>query len=56
MRDAIALHLELETAEGARPEVAAVRLGSAADAIGARLDHLPPACSPTCWTSTRDRL
>jgi len=42
VRDAIALHLELTTADDPRPEVAAVHLGAAADVIGLRLDQLPP--------------
>ncbi|MDJ0343087.1 metal-dependent phosphohydrolase [Streptomyces sp. H10-C2] len=42
VRDAITLHLEPETADDPRPEVAAVHLGAAADVIGARLDQLPP--------------
>lgn len=38
---AIALHLELSSADDPRPEVAAVHLGAAADVLGARLDQLP---------------
>lgn len=40
-RAAIALHLELSSADDPRPEVAAVHLGAAADVLGARLDQLP---------------
>jgi hypothetical protein len=40
--DAIALHMELSTAEDLRPEVAGVHLGAAADVVGLRLDQLAP--------------
>lgn len=40
-RAAVALHLELSSADDPRPEVAAVHLGAAADVLGARLDQLP---------------
>ncbi|MFV0126268.1 metal-dependent phosphohydrolase [Streptomyces sp. HMX112] len=42
VRDAIALHMEITTADDTRPEVAAVHLGAAADVMGLRLDQLPP--------------
>ncbi|MCP3822705.1 metal-dependent phosphohydrolase [Streptomyces sp. A3M-1-3] len=42
VRDAIALHLEISTADDPRPEVAAVHLGAAADVAGLQLDQLPP--------------
>jgi hypothetical protein len=42
VRDAIALHMEITTADDPRPEVAAVHLGAAADVMGLRLDQLPP--------------
>ncbi|MGW7463858.1 HD domain-containing protein [Streptomyces xantholiticus] len=42
VRDAIALHMEITTADDPRPEVAAVHLGAAADVMGLRLDRLPP--------------
>jgi hypothetical protein len=41
--DAIALHMELATADDERPEVAGVHLGAAADVIGLRVDQVPPA-------------
>ncbi|OHV31925.1 metal-dependent phosphohydrolase [Pseudofrankia sp. EUN1h] len=41
VRDAIALHLELDTAKDPRPEVAGVHLGAAVDVLGLRLDQLP---------------
>jgi hypothetical protein len=41
--DAIALHLELTTAQDGRPEVAGVHLGAAADVIGLRVEQLSPA-------------
>ncbi len=40
--DAIALHMELSTAEDTRAEVAGVHLGAAADVVGLRLDQLAP--------------
>lgn len=40
-RAAVALHLELSSADDPRPEVAAVHLGAAADVLGVRLDQLP---------------
>jgi hypothetical protein len=40
--DAIALHLQLSTADDDRPEVAGVHLGAAADVVGLRIDELPP--------------
>jgi HD domain len=40
--DAIALHMELSTAEDTRPEVAGVHLGAAADVVGLRLDQFVP--------------
>jgi hypothetical protein len=40
--DAIALHMELSTAEDTRPEVAGVHLGAAADVVGLRLDQIAP--------------
>lgn len=40
-RAAVALHLELSSADDPRPEVAAVHLGAAADVLGLRLDQLP---------------
>ncbi|WP_035844844.1 HD domain-containing protein [Kitasatospora azatica] len=43
VRDAIALHLDIATADDPRPEVAAVHLGAAVDVVGLRLDQLPPA-------------
>jgi hypothetical protein len=42
MFDAIALHMELSTADDPRPEVAGVHLGAAADVIGLRLDQIEP--------------
>ncbi|GAA2153351.1 HD domain-containing protein [Kitasatospora kazusensis] len=42
VRDAIALHMEISTADDPRPEVAAVHLGAVADLLGLRLDQLPP--------------
>ncbi len=41
--DAIALHMELSSAEDTRPEVAGVHLGAAADVVGLRLDQISPA-------------
>jgi len=40
-RAAVALHLELSSADDPRPEVAAVHLGAAADVVGARVEDLP---------------
>lgn len=40
--DAIALHLELGTADDPRAEVAGVSLGAAVDVLGLRLDEVPP--------------
>jgi hypothetical protein len=40
--DAIALHMELHSAEDSRPEVAGVHLGAAADVVGLRLDQIQP--------------
>ncbi len=40
--DAVALHMELSTAQEARPEVAGVHLGAAADVVGLRLDQIAP--------------
>ena len=42
VHDAIALHLELSTADDPRPEVAGVSLGAAVDVLGLRMDRLPP--------------
>lgn len=39
---AVALHLELSSADDPRPEVAAVHLGAAADVLGLHLDRVPP--------------
>lgn len=41
VHDAVALHLELTTAEHPTPEVAGVSLGAAVDVLGLRLDALP---------------
>jgi hypothetical protein len=41
VRDAIQLHLELNSAKDLRPEVAGVHLGAAADVAGLRLGELP---------------
>jgi hypothetical protein len=41
VHDAIALHLELTTADDPRPEVAGVSLGAAVDVLGLRVDQLP---------------
>ena len=41
IHDAIALHLELQTGEDPRPEVAGVHLGAALDVIGLRIDEVP---------------
>ncbi|SDE98081.1 hypothetical protein SAMN05660662_0516 [Blastococcus aurantiacus] len=41
VREAVALHLELGTADDPRPEVAGVHLGAAADVLGLHLDELP---------------
>jgi len=40
--DAIALHMDLATAEDERPEVAGVHLGAAADVVGLRVEQIPP--------------
>lgn len=40
--DAIALHLDLVTADDERPEVAGTHLGALADVVGLRIDELPP--------------
>jgi hypothetical protein len=40
--EAIALHMELSTADDLRPEVAGVHLGAAADVVGLRLDQFAP--------------
>ena len=40
--DAIALHLDLATADDDRPEVAGVHLGAAADVVGLRVEQVPP--------------
>jgi hypothetical protein len=42
VHDAVALHLELGTADDPRAEVAGVHLGAAVDVLGLRLDQLPP--------------
>jgi hypothetical protein len=39
--DAIALHMDLTTADDPRPEVAGVHLGAAADVIGLRAEDMP---------------
>ena len=39
--DAIALHMEIATADDPRAEVAGVHLGAAADVIGLRIERLP---------------
>lgn len=41
--DAIAMHLELTTADDPRPEVAGVHLGAIADVVGVRVDEIPRA-------------
>lgn len=41
VHDAIALHLELSTADDPRPEVAGVSMGAAVDVLGLRLEELP---------------
>ena len=41
--DAVALHMELSTADDARSEVAGVHLGAAVDVVGMRIDQVPPA-------------
>lgn len=43
VRDAIALHLEMNAAKDPRPEVAGVSLGAAVDVLGLRIDRLPVA-------------
>jgi hypothetical protein len=43
VRDAIALHLEMNAAQDPRPEVAGVSLGAAVDVLGLRIDRLPAA-------------
>jgi len=40
--DAVALHMELTTADDQRAEVAGVHLGAAADVIGLRAEQLSP--------------
>jgi hypothetical protein len=39
--DAIALHMELNSADDTRSEVAGVHLGAAADVVGLRIDEIP---------------
>lgn len=41
VHDAVALHLELSTAQHPVPEIAGVNLGAAVDVLGLRLDQLP---------------
>jgi hypothetical protein len=41
VHDAVALHLELTTADHPVPEIAGVSLGAAVDVLGLRLDQLP---------------
>lgn len=43
VHDAIALHLDLATADDPRPEVAGVHLGAALDVVGLRIDQVPEA-------------
>jgi hypothetical protein len=42
VRDAIAVHLEVSSADDARPEVAGLHLGAALDALGSGADQLGP--------------
>jgi hypothetical protein len=41
--DAIALHMDLTTAQDERPEVVGVHLGAAADVVGLNVTEIPPA-------------